>query len=221
MAKSSLFSAVSFRYALLDCYKKLQLSEEDLAVVLMIDHLLEQGNSLVTADLLSLKMNYSVSEIDKTMVSLLNRGYLTYDTEDGQMKTGLDNLKNRVYEQFHKSVEVEQSNLMSEAKANRLANLSKLFEDKFERSLSPLETQTMGDWLEAGYPDEEIKDALLDAIHSNKKTIRAVDKILRAKRTDSDLAKEGVSAVSSSWDKDIDKTIEIAKQMWGSDDGKK
>ena len=79
----------------------------------------------------------------------------------------------------------------------------------------------MGDWLEAGYRDEEIQDALLDALKERKKTIRAVDKILRAKRRDDDIRKEGASAVNDNWDKDIEKTMEIAKAMWGGDDGKK
>jgi DNA replication protein len=221
MAKNPLYSAVSFRYALLDCYKKLNLSEQELAVVLMIDHLLEQGNTLVTADLLSMKMNYGVSDIDKTMVGLVNRGLLSYDTTEKSMRTSLDGLKNQVYAMFQKSVEREQINLMSKEKADRLSSLIKFYEGKLCRSLSPLETQTMGDWLEAGYHDEEIQDALLDALAEKKKTIRAVDKILRAKRRDADIAQEGASAVNDNWDKDIEKTMEIAKAMWGDDDGKK
>ncbi len=221
MPKNPLYSAVSFRYALLDSYKKLNLSEQELVVILMIDHLLEQGNTLVTADLLSMKMNYAVKDIDKTMVGLLNRGLLSYDTSDKTMRTSLDPLKNQVYQAFQQSVERQQLTLMSKDKADRLSQLVSFFEGKLCRSLSPLESQTMGDWLEAGYSDEEIQDALLDALKEKKKTIRAVDKILRAKRRDEDIAKEGASAVSDTWDKDIEKTMEIAKTMWGNDDGKK
>lgn len=221
MAKNTLYSAVSFRYALLDCYKKLNLSEEELVVVLMIDHLLEQGNTLVTADLLSMKMNYVPKDIDRIMVGLVNRGLLSYDTSEKTMRTSLDALKNQVYTLFQKSVEREQINLMSKEKADRLASLIAFFEAKLCRSLSPLETQTMGDWIEAGYKDEQIQDSLLDALKERKKTIRAVDKILRAKRRDEDIRKEGASAVNDTWDKDIEKTMEIAKAMWGNDDGKK
>lgn len=221
MAKNFLYSAVSFRYALLDCYKKLNISEEELVVLLMIDHLLEQGNTLVTADLLSMKMNYAPSDIDRIMVGLVNRGLLSYDTSEKNMRTSLDELKNQVYVLFQKSVEREQINLMSKEKAGRLSSLISFYEAKLCRSLSPLETQTMGDWLEAGYKDEEIQDALLDALKERKKTIRAVDKILRAKRRDDDIRKEGASAVNDNWNKDIEKTMEIAKAMWGGDDSKK
>jgi len=221
MGKSNFYNAVSFRYAILDSYKKLQLSEQDLVVVLMIDHLLEQGNILVTADLLSMKMTYSVKELDTEMVSLVKRGFLVYDTSDGGMKTSLDPLKNLVYREFQKAMEVEQSNLMSKERSNRLSLLTKFYEGHLERSLTPLENQTMGDWLEAGYSDDAIKDALLDALHERKKSVRAVDKILRAKRHEDDIQKEGLSVASPTWDKDIEETIEIAKKMWSSDDNKK
>jgi hypothetical protein len=54
--------AVDFRYILLDDYKKLGISEEELSVIMMVDHLLRRGNDLVTADLLSLKMNYKTAD---------------------------------------------------------------------------------------------------------------------------------------------------------------
>jgi DNA replication protein len=221
MSRNTLYNAVSFRYALLDLYKKLQISEQDLVVILMIDHLLEQGNLLVTADVLSMKMNYSVTELDKEMVSLVKKGFLVYDTSDGGMKTSLDPLKNLVYGEFHKLVEIEQSNLLSKDRSDRLGALRQFYEKNLERSLTPLENQTMGLWLEAGYSDEEIRSALQDALRENKKTVRGVDKILKAHRTDEDMAKEGTSMVSPSWDKDIEKTIEIAKKMWNADDSKK
>jgi DNA replication protein len=217
MGKNALFNAVSLRYALLDCYKKIPLSEEELVVLLMIDHLLDQGNTLITPDALSMKMNYKVSDIDKIMNGLVKRGFLAYDTSDGGMKTTIDGLKNVVYAEFQKSVQREQSNLLSKERADRLSGLVQFFEKNLERSLTPLESQTMGDWLEAGYSDDAIKNSLLDALAQKKRNLRAVDKILKAKRRDEDIAKEGTTMVSPSWDKDIEKTIEIAKAMWNDD----
>ena len=49
--------AIDFRFLLLENYKKLKISENQLAIILMIDHLLSQGNPFITADLLSLKMS--------------------------------------------------------------------------------------------------------------------------------------------------------------------
>lgn len=219
MVKNALMSAVDFRYVLIDSYKKMNLDESELAVVLLIDHLLEQGNTFVTADSLALKMTYKPSQIDQIMVGLVNKGYLVYDTSDGKMRTSLDPLKDKIYGIFQKNLERDQANLMSQERSDRLKGLVSFYEEKLNRSLSPLEGQTMGEWLDSGYSDEEIQDALLDALRANKKNLRAVDKALRAKRASADVAREGYSSVSPTWDKDIEKTIEIAKGMWGDDNG--
>jgi DNA replication protein len=220
MTKNAFSSAVDFRYALLDSYKRLNISEDELAVILMIDLLSKQGNVFITADMLSLKMNLKPAEIDKAMVGLVNRNFLAFETGKEGMRTSLDGLK-AVYGTFQKTIEREQANLLSKDRADRLSALSKFFEENLARSLSPLESQTMADWLEAGYSDEEIKGALLDCLRERKRSVRAVDKLLRAKRIDHDLAKEGASAVTENWDKDIDSTVQIAKSLWGEGHGKK
>lgn len=221
MTKNAFSSAVDFRYALLDSYKRLNISENELAVILVIDLLMKQGNVFVTADMLSLKMNLKPSEIDKTMVGLVSRNFLAYETGKEGMKVSLDGLKTLVYSTFQKTVEREQANFLSKERAERLGALSAFFEKNLARSLSPLESQTMAEWLEAGYSDDEIQGALLDALREKKRTVRAVDKILRAKRIDHDLAKEGATAVSENWDKDIDSTVQLAKSLWGEGHGKK
>ena len=53
--------ALDFRYLLIEYYKKIGLSETDLAVLMVIDHLLQQGNTLITADLLQLKMSLVIA----------------------------------------------------------------------------------------------------------------------------------------------------------------
>lgn len=212
-------SAVDFRYVLIDSYKRMGLNEDELAVILSIDHLLEQGNTFVTADSLSMKMTFKPEKIDKLMVSLVNKGYLLYDASSGKMRTSLDALKEKVYQTFQKSLERNQANLMSQERNDRISKLVAFFESKLNRTLSPLENQTIGEWLDSGYQDEEIENALLDSLAQNKKNLRFVDKCLRAKRVASDVAKEGASGVTATWDKDIEKTLDLAKKMWGADSG--
>ena len=67
--------ALDFRYLLLENYKKLKISENELATIFVIDHLIAQGNPFVTADLLSLKMSLDVKEIDKILASLLKKKF--------------------------------------------------------------------------------------------------------------------------------------------------
>lgn len=221
MNKKSIMSAVSFRYALLNSYKKMNIQENEVLVLLMIDLLLEQGNSFITNDMLSLKMNYSVSEIDKIVAGLMKRGYVSLETKNGKIKTSIDVLKEKAYEQFKKSMDEESSGLLSENKEKDLQDLLTYFQDKFQRTISPLEREMIGNWINAGYKKEEIQNALLDSFREEKRTVKNIDRVLRSKRMTSDFEKEGYTASSSTWDKDIEETMNIAKSMWGSDDGKK
>lgn len=220
MSKNGLLGAVDFRFLLLDAYKKVGLSENEVLVALMVDHLIEQGNSLVTVDMLSLKMNLPSKDIDKIVVSLMKKGFLLYDTNDGKMKTSLAPLQARLYSEFASSLEKDKSALLSKEREDALTELNAFFENKLGRSLSPLESSMINDWLDASFKPAEIKDALQDCLSLGKKTIKAVDKRLREKRADSDIAKEGVSAISPTWDKDIDETMKLAKSLWGDDEKK-
>ncbi len=218
MTKKSIMNAVSFRYVLLNSYKQMNLQEKELVVLLMIDLLLEQGNSFITNDMLSLKMNYSSAEIDKIMAGLMKRGFVLLNTKDNKIKTSIDPLKDRAYSQFKKTMEEESANLLSEEKENELKDLLSFFEDKFQRTLSPLERDMIGNWMNSNYKKEEIQNALLDAFREGKKTVKAIDRVLRSKRMAQDFEKEGYSASSSTWDKDIEETMAIAKSMWGVDE---
>ena len=56
--KNPYLNAVSFHYVLLDCYKRLGITETGLSVILMIDHLIEQGNTFINSDMLIRKASY-------------------------------------------------------------------------------------------------------------------------------------------------------------------
>ncbi len=218
---NSLINAVSFEYLLLDCYSKLGLSEKELTVCLMIEHLSKQGNAFVNSDMLALKMNLSTKEIDEAMSSLLQKGFLVYDhDEDNKLTISLSPLKEEVKKEFAFSLTREQTNSMNKEREGDMTKLVSLFEEKFARTLAPLEISTITDWLDSGYSLDNIKNALLDALNQNKKNIRAVNKILVNRRKQDDIQKEGASAVSDRWDKSVEETIQAAKTLWGNPNDK-
>lgn len=218
MANNTIFSAVSFRGTILDCYKKLGLSENELVVILVIDRLLEQGNTFFTSQDLAMKMSLSAQEIDKIMAGLFARNLITLESMGGENSWSIDNVKTQVQAEFTKQFNLEQDVMMNKQLDARRAALLKFYEEKLDKTLSPLEKDAIKEWIAADFTDEEIKDALMDAIQQGKKTIRAVDKILRNHRREQDIIKEGASGVNDSWDSDIEKTIEIAKSLWNVDD---
>ena len=208
--------ALDFRYLLLEYYKKLRLSEKEVMVILMIDHLLEQKNTLITPDLLSLKMNISSKELDKILVSLLERDLIVYDMGK-KVKVSLKSLHKKLYETFQVALSKEQESLVSEKKAAYLKNIYEVFEKQLNRTLSPLEFSMIGEWVNDGFDDETIIRALNEALSKGKKTIRSVDRILVQYKAKEDMEKTGMSNVKEVWDDDMESLLEVAKAKWIDD----
>lgn len=208
--------ALDFRYLLLEYYHKLRLNENELATLLMIDHLIGQKNSLVTPDLLSLKMSLSSKELDKIFVNLIEKGYLVFDTGK-KIKVSLKPLKKKLYEVFEETLTKEHETKISEEKSRVLQNIYQVFEKELARPLSPLEFSLIGEWVDRGYTDEKIIEAFRVSLSKGKKSLKNVDKILLQWQAKDDIAKSGSTAIKDDWDKDIEKTMEIIKTKWLDD----
>ncbi len=211
-------AAVDYRYLLLENYKRMGLSEHHLTAILLIDHLITQGTPFVTADLLALKMTLPLDDIDKLLVELVNMDLLEYDNSGNTMKTTLNPLKKRLYREFQLTVIKQSEENAREEFATSISNIYALFEKEWGRTLSPLEFSRIREWISFGYPDNVIIEALHEASTNHKQSIRSVDKILLKRTARNDVAKEGYSAVSEQWEKDIEKTIAIAQTKWLDDD---
>ena len=208
--------AVDFRFLLLENYKKLKISENELAVIFMIDHLVSQGNPFITADLLSLKMSLDIKEIDTLIADLLTRGFMEYTSINGRTVTTLNPLKEKLFSNFAMTVSKENEN-----KKNReevLSNIFQSFESSLNRSLQPMEISTIREWVALGYSDETIINALKEALSQGKKTLKSVDKILLSWAKREDIETEGKTPIDDEWSKNLEETIRIAKTPWLDDD---
>ena len=208
--------AIDFRFLLLENYKKLKISENELAIIFMIDHLVSQGNPFITADLLSLKMSLDAKEIDNLIADLLTRGFVEYASVNGKTVTTLNPLKEKLFSNFAMSVSKETEN-----KKNReevLSNIYQAFESSLNRSLQPMEISTIREWVALGYSDETIINALKEALSQGKKTLKSVDKILLSWAKREDIETEGKTPIDDEWSKNLEETIRIAKTPWLDDD---
>ena len=208
--------AIDFRFLLLENYKKLKISENQLAIIFMIDHLVSQGNPFVTADLLSLKMSLDIKEIDSLLADLLTRGFLEYATMNGKTVTTLNPLKEKLYSEFQISITKEAET--KKKKDDVLSNIYQSFESALGRSLQPMEIATIREWVDLGYSDETIINALKEALSQGKKSLRSVDKILLSWAKREDLETEGKTSIDDDWTKNLEETIRIAKTPWLDDD---
>ena len=115
-------------------------------------------------------------------------------------------------------MEKDRANLVSAEREEVLHRLFQYFEKRLNRTLSPLENDSISNWLDDAYNEEDIKNALEDALAKNKKSFKSIDKQLRIGRTKSDIDKEGYSGIGENWNQDIERTIEIAKTKWVDDE---
>ena len=210
--------AIDFRFLLLENYKKLRLSEQELAAILMIDHLIGQGNPLVTQDLLSLKMTMDVKTIDNVLAGLLTKGYIAFITSNGKTVTTLDPLKVILYREFQLSLNKEASDKGEKDLNDQLENIYGNFEKLLGRQLSPVEISKIREWVSYGYSDEMIIGALKEAISKGKKSLRSVDKILLSWASREELEKDGITTLSEEHNMSLEETIRIAKTSWLDDD---
>lgn len=210
--------ALDYNYLLIEYYKKLRISENELSVILMIDHLLSQKNYLITPDLLSLKMNLSQKELDNILVSLIERGFLLFDTGT-KIKVSLKPLQKKLSECFQNDLAIEQANRLNKEKSEKIENIRKTFEESLNRNISPLENSLINEWIEHGYSPERIVDAMEECVQKGNKTFKAIDDLLYQWQTRDDIEKAGISGATNNnkWDKNIEETLKIAKAKWIDD----
>ena len=208
--------AIDFRFLLLENYKKLKISENQLAIIFMIDHLVSQGNPFITADLLSLKMSLDIKEIDALIADLLTRGLIEYATVDGKTVTSLNPLREKLFSNFALSVSKEAEN--KKKKEEVLSNIYQSFESELGRTLQPMEISTIREWVDLGYSDEMIINALKETLSQGKRSIRSVDKTLLSWAKREDLESEGKTPIDDEWTKNLEETIRIDKTPWLDDD---
>ena len=210
-------ASLDLNYILLENYKKLKITEAELTVILMISHLLNEGNNLITNTILSYKMNYSEEELDDIIVSLMKKGFLTYvSTPEGGLKSSLEPLNKILYKEFEISI-LGNGIKDDKIRKEQISKLYNKFEKEFGRSLAPVELQKIDERLGSdGYTIDEVEFALKDAKINNALSIKYIDKILFNQKRREDIKQEGYSFRSeeNNVNEDVDDVIEILKTKW-------
>ena len=201
--------ALDFNYLLLDNYKKLNLTENDVATLLMIDHLINDGNLFITAELLSLKMALPIQEIDKIFADLLTRGFIEYSVSNNSTVTTLKPLRDKLLKEFQLRLTAEQA----ENKYD-FSSIFAIFHSTLGRNLSQVEQSKIKEWVSLGYSEAKIIDALKEAVSKDNKTLIAVEKVLLQWAARDDIEKDGSSPINDNWQKNMEETIRIAKTPW-------
>lgn len=176
--KFSNANALNFNYILLEFYKYLNLTEDEVMVILMINHLLSQGNELINSEILSLKMNMSNDEIDNVLSKLFTKGYIEFITKGDKLYTSIDKIKSILVKCFEKSVFTDEELKENEELDQIRKEVFSIFQKEFNRSLTPIEINKIEMWITDGVKKEIIFDSLKDARNRRHLSINYIDKII-------------------------------------------
>ncbi len=208
---------IDYRYILVDTYKSLGLNENDLAVLLVVDNILKETPTLVTGELLTLKMNLDIKELDSILVSLLNRGFLEYSNsgKGNNLVTSIKPTYKKLSDNFIRELITYNAIEDNDNRKKSISNIYGTFEKELGRSLSPVELEKIREWISQGIEDNVIIDSLHECMTKTKRvTIRSIDKIIVKRLSSKDLKEEGYSAVNEKWKKELEDTIDIANTKW-------
>ncbi len=171
-------NALNFSYLLLDYYKELNIKESELAVILMIDHLLSQDNEFITVDVLELKMSLTKKEIDEAMTSLYQKKYIEFVLGKKGAETSIRPLMKILYKKFEQSIFSEDELKKNEDSVKLREEVFALLEEIFNRSLSPIEISRADEWIKADVSRDIIINSIKDAKVRNELSINAIDRII-------------------------------------------
>ena len=175
------FKFLDFNALLLEYYKELNINNDELLILLMANHLIEEGEITLTNELFEIKLNMSFAEIDNAFNSLLTKKYITFETINDEFGASLKNIKNLLFNLYKKDLLNIDNFGNKKENADTRKELISSFEHYFERELTSSEIDYVYKWLENGIKQEMILDALKDSYNLNHLSLKNIDSIIAKK----------------------------------------
>ncbi len=179
-------SNYSFPSILLKEYKNLNLNEKELIILI---YLLNQKDNEFNPALICKDLNIDMNELLNIINELTKKDLLKLDhIVDRNIHKETINLSSLYNKLAFKIVGQEDK---------KSTTLYDKFEKEFGRTLSPMEYEIIGAWLN-NYSEEIVIEALKEAIYNNVNNLRYIDKILsewnkKGIKTTSDIEKDRIN----------------------------
>lgn len=171
---------VVIRYELLNHYHALGLNEADLIILIKILHAYEISNLQPSIDIL--KQGTTMQETEVTMIiqKLIRLDLLSMTVEknaEGKFSEFIN--LDGFFHQFSQLLNKEDQQQEKAHEASQFKALFSKVESAFGRALSPLEIETLTQWLDVDqYPIDLIETAVDEALSHNKLSLKYIDRIL-------------------------------------------
>ena len=145
-------------------YKNLKITEKELILIIYLSDKDDFDPERISKDL-----NIKIPDVLKMIDSLSKKDILKIE----MTKTGIVSEKINMDELYNKLA----LTIINE-KEEKVSTIYDKIEKEFGRPLSPVEYQIIGAWLDDNYQEEIIEEALKEAIFSDAKSLKYIDRIL-------------------------------------------
>ena len=169
-----------FPTLLLRHYRKLNLSNDELVLILQLKSNMDNGEYFPNTELIAKSMNMSERNVFKAIHQLIQKKVLSIETTKDEKGMTQDAYSlDMLWEKLIVLMKQEQTEKVTEEEKNEEKSLSSIFEAEFGRPLSPIEMETLIMWLEEDrYSVELIQLALREAVLSQVYNFKYIDRIL-------------------------------------------
>ena len=159
-------------------YLKLNITEKELIFIIYIMNNNDEFNINLICD----DLGYTKKDVMALISSLSEKNLLSLDVKDKKDYLNLEELYNKL------------GFLMIEKKEVK-TDIYSVIESDFGRTLSPMEYEIVRAWIDNGFNEELIKEALKEAIYNHVTSLRYIDTILyewnkKGYKVPSDIKKE-------------------------------
>ncbi|MBR3199582.1 MAG: DnaD domain protein [Bacilli bacterium] len=172
---------------LLTNYKKLEITDKELILVVYLIN-----NDEFDPERISNDLDLKIPDVLKMIDSLTKKDILEIKATTNKVyeeKVILDELYNKLALLIINKEEVKETTIYDK------------FEKEFARTLSPMEYEIIGAWIDNNYSEEIIEEALKEAIYNGVTSLKYIDKIL------SEWQRKGIKSK-----KDINKKPKVTKE---------
>lgn len=165
---------------LLKHYRKLNLSNDELVLILQLKSNMDNGEHFPNTELIAKNMNMTERNVFKAIHQLIQKKVLSIETTKDEKGMTQDAYSlNMLWEKLIVLMKQEQTEKVSEEEKNEEKSLYSIFEAEFGRPLSPIEMETLIMWIEVDrYSIELIQLALREAVLSQVYNFKYIDRIL-------------------------------------------
>lgn len=167
-------------------YSQLNLSSDELVVIIYLLSRLSQQREVRDIETFSHNLGWDMTRVMTVLNQLTEKDYLTIELkqdDDGKQSDhySLRPFFNQLDALFYEKDESQEVPLFADTASGRAktTDIVEVFEKEFGRVLSPLELETLNQWIHQDYYSEDlIKLALKEAAIRNVHSINYIDKIL-------------------------------------------